>query len=196
MINTNKEIIYKFFGVDFRTELLLGFIAGFLCILFWFGFLFCYYEYFDLDSILRISKQIFFFCMFSGLLICLIILRFMGIYCRSLWHISEHQNQFIVSFKKYKWVIEKKNIQKIEYIGNESFRYLSFISDNHKVKIRVGYNVLTPFSRKEDLEILEKFIESIKPFLFENFSNKNKKIIRFDNQGVYLKNNNEINARI
>jgi hypothetical protein len=126
MINTNKEIIYKFYGVDLRTKLLLGFIVGFVCILFWFGLLFCYYEYFD--SILRIFKQIFFFCLL-GLLICLITLRFIEIYSRSLWYISDH----------------------------------------HKVKIRVGYNLLTPFPKKNDIKTLEKCSIGLyrkNPFIF------------------------------
>jgi len=179
----NKQ--YEFYGIDFKTELLLGLITGLICILLWFGLLFLYYEYLHLDSILRISKRIFFICMFIGLFISMVLLRTMGILFRNMWRISDSNNQFVISYKNHTWKIDKKDIQKINYIGNNSFRYLSFFTNNDKIKIRVGHNILTPFSKKKDIEIIEKFIEYISPFLQQHFNHQNKKIVFFENQGVY-----------
>ncbi|MBV6878367.1 hypothetical protein NG800_000615 [Epilithonimonas ginsengisoli] len=66
--------------------------------------------------------------------------------------------------------------------------HLSFFAKEQNIKIKVGTSFLTPFSTKEDLRIIDGFVEFISPFLKNNFDNKIKKAIHFENQGIYLKN--------
>ena len=121
-----KEKKYEFYGVDFKTELLLGVIAGIVLLLIWFGLLLIYYKYFNLDSILRISKRIFFLCMIIGFSVSMFLLRTMGIIYRNNWIIIDNHDEFTITYKNKLWKLDKKDICKINYLGNEAFRYLSF----------------------------------------------------------------------
>jgi hypothetical protein len=121
-----KEKKYEFYGVDFKTELLLGVIAGIVLLLIWFGLLLIYYKYFNLDSILRISKLIFFLCMIIGFSVSMFLLRTMGIIYRNNWIIIDNHDEFTITYKNKLWKLDKKDICKINYLGNEAFRYLSF----------------------------------------------------------------------
>lgn len=179
---------FQFYGVDLKTELSIGLAAGLTLVIVWFGLIFFYYQYFGLDSILRIPKRIFFLCLLIGFSVCVFLLKFLGSQFKSIWLITVLNDHIVVSFKNEKWILEKKVIKKINYLGNENFRYLSLFTNEQKIKIRVGTNFLTPFSTKEDLRIIDEFVEFISPFLKNNFDNKIKRAIHFENQGVYLKN--------
>lgn len=183
-----KERKFEFYGVDSKTELSIALIAGLALIVVWFGLLLFYYEYFQLDSIVRISKRIFFLCLLIGFSVSVLFIKVLSHKYKNLWTIIALEDHLTITFKNEKWRLEKRDIQKISYLGNENFRYLSFFTNEQKIKIRVGTNFLTPFSTKEDLRITEEFVEFITPFLKNNFDNKIKKAIHFENQGIYLKN--------
>lgn len=183
-----KERKFEFYGVDSKTELSIALVAGLALIVVWFGLLLFYYEYFQLDSIVRISKRIFFLCLLIGFSVSVLFIKVLSHRYKNLWTIIALEDHLTITFKNEKWRLEKRDIQKISYLGNENFRYLSFFTNEQKIKIRVGTNFLTPFSTKEDLRITDEFVEFISPFLKNNFDNKIKKAIHFENQGIYLKN--------
>lgn len=183
-----KERKFEFYGVDSKTELSIALIAGLALIVVWFGLLLFYYEYFQLDSIVRISKRIFFLCLLIGFSVSVLFIKVLSHRYKNLWTIIALEDHLTITFKNEKWRLEKRDIQKISYLGNENFRYLSFFTNEQKIKIRVGTNFLTPFSTKEDLRLTDEFVEFISPFLKNNFDNKIKKAIHFENQGIYLKN--------
>ena len=183
-----KDRKFEFYGVDSKTELSIALIAGLALIVVWFGLLLFYYEYFQLDSIVRISKRIFFLCLLIGFSVSVLFIKVLSHRYKNLWTIIALEDHLTITFKNEKWRLEKKDIQKISYLGNENFRYLSFFTNEQKIKIRVGTNFLTPFSTKEDLRLTDEFVEFISPFLKNNFDNKIKKAIHFENQGIYLKN--------
>lgn len=183
-----KERKFEFYGVDSKTELSIALIAGLALIVVWFGLLLFYYEYFQLDSIVRISKRIFFLCLLIGFSVSVLFIKVLSHRYKNLWTIIALEDHLTITFKNEKWRLEKRDIQKISYLGNENFRYLSFFTNEQKIKIRVGTNFLTPFSTKEDLRSIDEFVEFISPFLKNNFDNKIKKAIHFENQGIYLKN--------
>ncbi|KFC20872.1 hypothetical protein IO89_11560 [Epilithonimonas lactis] len=183
-----KERKFEFYGVDSKTELSIALIAGLALIVVWFGLLLFYYEYFQLDSIVRISKRFFFLCLLIGFSVSVLFIKVLSHRYKNLWTIIALEDHLTITFKNEKWRLEKRDIQKISYLGNENFRYLSFFTNEQKIKIRVGTNFLTPFSTKEDLRLTDEFVEFISPFLKNNFDNKVKKAIHFENQGIYLKN--------
>ena len=183
-----KERKFEFYGVDSKTELSIALIAGLALIVVWFGLLLFYYEYFQLHSIVRISKRIFFLCLLIGFSVSVLFIKVLSHRYKNLWTIIALEDHLTITFKNEKWRLEKRDIQKISYLGNENFRYLSFFTNEQKIKIRVGTNFLTPFSTKEDLRLTDEFVEFISPFLKNNFDNKIKKAIHFENQGIYLKN--------
>ncbi len=182
-----KKSKFEFYGVDSKTELSIGLIAGLSLIVVWFGLLLFYYEYFQLDSVLRISKRIFFLCLLIGFSVCILIIKVLSHKYKNLWTIIYLEDYLTITFKDEILRLEKKDIQEISYLGNENFRYLSFFAKEQNIKIKVGTSFLTPFSTKEDLRIIDGFVEFISPFLKNNFDNKIKKAIHFENQGVYLK---------
>jgi len=90
--------------------------------------------------------------MIIGFSVSMFLLRTMGIIYRNNWIIIDNHDEFIITYKNKLWKLDKKDICKINYLGNEAFQYLSFFQ---KVKIRVGMSFLTPFSKKMIYNLLK-----------------------------------------
>lgn len=160
---------YKFYGVNFKTELTIGLLSGILFIIVWIFLVVFYYWFNHLDSILRIPFYIFFGAMFLGLSVFIFFLRFLGNKYRKLWLFNIDEKYLIIEQKNK---IERINIahelKNIMYVGTNEMRYLTIKSTVINYKIRVGTSFLAPFSRKIDITSLDEFINAIENMLQEN----------------------------
>ncbi|TWP30804.1 hypothetical protein ETU09_00115 [Apibacter muscae] len=184
---------YKFYGVDFKTELKLGIIVGLIFIILWPAFIFFYYKLSGLEYLRWLPKSVFFGAMFFSLAISLTSLFFLGKRFKQLWGIDVINNSLVLKKNELQNIIIKiSEIKDIMFVANKEMRYLrirTFIKK--KYKIRVSTSPLAPFSTSKDLSIIDRKIVDIEKelkkynFHFQKGNNQNKIY-------AYLFTNNDI----
>lgn len=108
------------------------------------------------------------------------------------WKINiKAQGNITISYRKDVYNFNLKDVEMIKNMGNAGIRYLTIKTINHLVKIRVGNSGFAPFSTNKDIEILDAFVNDIKPYINQNF---NKKVLKnalnpniIPNFGVFVK---------
>lgn len=113
------------------------------------------------------------------------------------WKINiKPQGNIEISYRNSFYKFNLKDILMIKNMGNIGIRYLTIKTVNNVVKIRVGNSGFAPFSTEKDVEILDGFVNYMKPYIDENFNMKvlknalNPNII--PNFGVFVKKGMEI----
>lgn len=116
------------------------------------------------------------------------------------WIIIIENENIDIKFRDSHYALKLSDILKIKNLGQPGLRYLTIKTKNEVIKIRVGNTGLAPFSKEEDIEIVDSFIEYLKPYIIENF---NKKILKniinnniIPNFGVYVNKKEKINYTI
>ncbi len=166
----NKQ--YEFYGVDFKTELLLGLMTGLILILVWIGLVYTYYTYNHLESVIRVPKRIFFGSMFFGVTVSLFLLKLVSKYLKLKWRIITLNEHMVIMFKNKQDEILYSEITKMNLNGNKVIRYLTISLKDKKIKMRIGTSNLMPFSRKEDIDMLDVFWNSLESLLPHKYTNK------------------------
>ncbi|TWP30803.1 hypothetical protein ETU09_00110 [Apibacter muscae] len=174
---------YKFYGVDFKTELKLAIIVGLIFIILWPAFIFFYYKLSGLEYLRWIPKSVFFGAMIIALAIALISLHFLGKKFRKLWLLQIKDKKILIEYNKKKKEINLDQIIKIIINGGSELRYFTIITSIEKIKIRLGTGVLAPFSKKKDLEEIDYFTKQLQPYLNQNFI-KNDRRVRLSPPGT------------
>lgn len=178
--------VFKFQGIDAKTEWRIGLLAGIPGLFVFLGTLFLLESVFGLNFIVSIMTA-------AGLTlsVVLIVLKQLSKLGKNkIWTISIENHNVKISFQNQIWNFRLNEIRIIKNMGNVGFRYLTIITQTEKIKIRVGNTGFVPFSTQEDLQTLDEFITYLKPYIDENF---NKKILKnridnhvFPNCGIYV----------
>lgn len=116
------------------------------------------------------------------------------------WIIIIEDENIDIKFRDSHYALKLSEIMMIKNLGQPGLRYLTIKTRNDVIKIRVGNTGLAPFSKEEDIEIVDSFIEYLKPYITENF---NKKILKniininiIPNFGVYVNKKEKIKYTI
>jgi hypothetical protein len=106
------------------------------------------------------------------------------------WTVIAGGENLTLSFQKRTYNIPLDDIRIIKNMGNTGFRYLTIITRNETVKIRVGSTGFVPFSTAEDITAVDAFIAHLMPYIDKRF---NRKILKnrfnnnvFPNFGIYV----------
>lgn len=187
----NKQ--YEFYGVDFKTELLLGLMTGIILIIIWPGLVYSYYTYNHLDSIIRIPKRIFFGSMFLGVAISLLLLRGVAKYLKRKWKVISLKDYVLIEFNNKSYKVLYNEINKMTLNGRNDIRYLTIAYLNKKIKMRIGTNSLMPFSNQEDIKSLDIFWQELEKYLPNKYCNVklNESLIPKGTLSITYHKNNE-----
>lgn len=116
------------------------------------------------------------------------------------WIIIIENENIDIKFRDSHYALKLSDIMMIKNMGQPGLRYLTIKTRNDVIKIRVGNTGLAPFSKEEDIEIIDSFIEYLKPYIIENF---NKKILKniininiIPNFGVFINKKEKIKYTI
>lgn len=116
------------------------------------------------------------------------------------WIIIIENENIDIKFRDSHYALKLSDILMIKNLGQPGLRYLTIKTRNDVIKIRVGNTGLAPFSKEEDIEIIDSFIEYLKPYIIENF---NKKILKniininiIPNFGVFINKKEKIKYTI
>lgn len=104
--------------------------------------------------------------------------------------------QITVTFQDQVYHFGLMDVTMIKNMGNTGVRYLTIMTKEVTLRIRVGSSGFAPFSDVKDIVILDTFIDHIMPYLTEHFSLKNLKNAMnsriIPNFGVYVRNGEKI----
>ncbi|TWP25272.1 hypothetical protein ETU10_01160 [Apibacter muscae] len=162
---------YKFYGVDFKTELKLGGICGvlILCLL-------TFIEIIFHQITPRVSLYQRMINIFISLAITLLLIRFLGKKLRKIWILQLKDKKILIEYNKKKKEINLDQIKKIIINGGSELRYFTIITSIEKIKIRLGTGALAPFSKKKDLEEIDCFTKQLQPYLNQNFIKNDRRV--------------------
>lgn len=166
---------YVFYGINKRTELIIGTAFGLLMIITWIIICFLYCTYMHIEYT-RISIRLFGGFGILAACVCLPFLNFAGKYYRGKWIITVTNNTLHLFYKSDIREILLDDIRKIKNYGNSEFRYLTIKSSTRTVYIRTGTSVLTPFSRKDDMAMIDAFFRELRPYLDRLFTKKDNTV--------------------
>lgn len=172
MINNEFRIT----GVTFNREVQIGFLFGLSFIIFWTLFLYLYYSINNLNELEQISTLIFLGAMLAALGISLYFLRLLGQKVRNDFVINVDKNQLGIYYQSQKVFFDYDKINEISLVGtSNNMRYFKIISENNKIKIRVGTYSLAPFSNKKDVSTMYSLMDLLVEIL-KKLNYKNKKV--------------------
>ncbi|WP_292010614.1 hypothetical protein [Chryseobacterium sp.] len=161
----NKKFAFK--GISYQTEIRISIITGVIIICLFpvfFMVLKNYGEYF-------LAKTLAFAGVTIGLsfLILRILMKFIK---NKDWEVEIFNDQLTIKHGKDNWKIPLKDLKMIKNTGQTNFRYLTFITNNEKIKIRVGHGGFTPFSTEQDVEEIDKLFKYLLPYIKQHFNKK------------------------
>jgi hypothetical protein len=162
---------YSIKGVDFRTELIIGFsIVPFILI---FGqTAVSLYSSFKNVEFRNIPFFVFLGGAATGMGIGLFVAKILGKKMSSLWHIELNDRLLNINFKNKKWSMKLNEITKLKIYGNPKFKYVSISNNNENIKIRIGNSGLTHFSTSDDLKEVDDFIRELQGHFNKNYVKK------------------------
>lgn len=188
MTTAVKPKEFTFQGLDYRTEIWLGLSIVPIIVMVLVGGFYTIRMFFQLN-LLMVPRG-------------LIIAAILGVSLFSLhwlvklvpnrtWVVQVDDSRLLIQFGKRYFDIPLDSLRRIESMGNEGLRYLSFVTkEGLAVRIRVGIGAMTPFSKPEDMQTVDALMRYLKPYIDKHF---NKKVLRnkinqnpFPHYGVYL----------
>ena len=179
----NTEKIYEFYGVDAKSEMRMCLILA-VCILLMMFIPVFIYEYFivNRNHTHIVWLNILLAILGGGSAITVgtilskseVVLRFLGKKYKKLWELRKSEKMIVIKYDNLMCEIFLEEIIKVKIYGNSKFKYFTIKTQNKTIKIRVGISWLTPFSREGDVQILDSFVEILKPYLDKNFTKKDK----------------------
>ena len=183
----NTEKIYEFYGVDAKSEIRMCIVLA-VCILLMMFIPVFIYEYFIVNrnhthtTMNIVWLNILLAILGGGSAITVgtilskseVVLRFLGKKYKKLWELRKSEKMIVIKYDNLMCEIFLEEIIKVKIYGNSKFKYFTIKTQNKTIKIRVGISWLTPFSREGDVQILDSFVEILKPYLDKNFTKKDK----------------------
>jgi len=163
-----EEREFEFYGVDLKRELKAGALTGIAFIAVWSIVVFIYYTVNHLGSVTQIPRRVFLGGMFLGIGIALMALRMLGIMYRHKWKVKVSKDKLLITFNKSIWNVLWRDVCSLGVQGGPSIRYLTIHVSGKSVKIRVGANLLVPFSQKNDIQKIDECITVIGIYLSSN----------------------------
>lgn len=191
--NENITADYTINGIDYKTEIRLGLTLG-IILLTLLGFAFFLMS--RQERIPNLSIGI-----FVGLVMAITVIYMkvsMKFIKYKVWEVHVGDEHISFNYGNKITTFPLADITMIKNLGNSTaFRYLSFITKDKSIKIRVGNGDLTPFSGKDDVAKIDELIQKLMPYIGENFNKKEEKKIvlsqfSFKNMGVYVNKNEKI----
>jgi len=177
------EKTYQFYGIDAKTELRIGIIAGINALLIMAICPFIYLKFFTKQD--NIPIGIFWLIILLALIWVSVIMKFLGKKYTKLWELRKLSDKLIIKYGEIIHEILLDDITKVKVLGSTNFRYLTIVYKLEAIKIRVGASSLTPFSRQGDVQKIDSFIrQELIPYLNKNFTKKDKHPFL----GIYIKN--------
>ncbi|MCW3161409.1 hypothetical protein [Chryseobacterium oryctis] len=178
---------FQFEGIDAKTEWKIGLILAIPALFVFFSIMYLFEFY--------LPKTNFLYPVLSAailtIIISLLLLKFLAKTIKNkTWIINANDTNLEIIYKEAKYIIPLKDIRIIKNLGNVGFRYLTIVTPEKSIKIRVGNTGFVPFSSQFDIEKVDEFLEYLTPFLNENFNKKELKnkinTNIFPNYGVYV----------
>lgn len=190
-----KEFIFQ--GLDAKTELKTALLLIVPALLIMFSILFISHIFFpDLYFLVPLVFAAMLTVSFSVLILKQLSKRIKD----KNWTIKIEGEKIDIKFRDSHYSLNLSDIMIIKNLGQPGLRYLTIKTKNEAIKIRVGNTGLAPFSKEEDIEIVDSFIEYLKPYIAEKF---NKKILKniinnniIPNFGVYVSKREKIKYSI
>lgn len=195
--NENITADYTINGIDYKTEIRLGLTLG-IILLTLMGIAFFLMSRQERLPNLNIG-------IFVGLVMAITVIYLkvsMKFIKYKVWEVHVADEHISFNYGNKITTFPLTDITMIKNLGNSTvFRYLSFITKNESVKMRVGDGGLTPFSGKDDVAKIDELIQKLMPYIDENFNIKGeKKIILtqfcFKNMGVYVNKKEKIHYNL
>ncbi|WP_300675301.1 hypothetical protein [Soonwooa sp.] len=195
--NENITADYTINGIDYKTEIRLGLTLG-IILLTLMGIAFFLMSRQERIPNLNIG-------IFVGLVMAITVIylkiSMKFIKCK-VWEVHVADEHISFNYGNKITTFPLADITMIKNLGNSTvFRYLSFITKNESVKMRVGDGDLTPFSGKDDVAKIDELIQKLMPYIDKNFNIKGEKKIMltqfsFKNMGVYVNKNEKIHYNL
>jgi hypothetical protein len=164
---------FRFQGVDARTEWRLGLILFFPAALIFISFTY---------GVSRLMPTVHFFYSVvpaAGLTVVAstLMLKLLAHAVKDKqWIVNVEPERVRISYKNHASNIPLDAIRIIKNRGNTGFRYVTIITRNETIKMRVGSTGFVPFSAAEDVAAVDAFIAHLKPYIDEHFKENFKKL--------------------
>lgn len=183
-----KEKVFRFQGLDFRTEMWLGFTILPILVIVLVGLFYLLRTVLPFDP-LRIPRSLIIVVILGTSLFSI---HWLAKLVRDkTWTVCIDAGRLLIRFRRQQFDIPLESIREIRNLGNAELRYLSiFTKDGLSVRMRVGIGAMTPFSTKEDIQTVDEMMTWLKPYIDQHF---NKKELRnkinqnlFPHYGIYV----------
>lgn len=200
----DKNILdYKINGVSKRKEILIALPLGLLVLIIGAGLLYAYVKFTGINSRQLGPGLIIPAAALSSSITFSIFALFGRAFLKDYWiiQLNTKEKTLLLKYGQKEYHLKLNEILKIDYMGQASFRYLTFHTANEKVALRVGSSQMIPFSTPEDLEKIDHFFLVLDPFIKKNFNkmvlkNKLPDFNPFYGFGRYVNKSEKIKYRL